>query len=133
MSKINPLTLITLNIFSQSLFLGKGNIFQVGCFIIATVLVLMFRKIKTCIYFILIYSVLFLAMKIIDAIKIEFLLFFGTSLYIVFRMLPVVMISWLLVSVYTSNELLSSLEKYIYRKNNVKYYSSDQILSDLSF
>ena len=50
-------------------------------------------------------------MKIIDAIKIEFLLFFGTSLYIVFRMLPVVMISWLLVSVYTSNELLSSLEK----------------------
>ena len=26
------------------------------------------------------------------------------------------MISWLLVSVYTSNELLSSLEKYIYRK-----------------
>lgn len=74
-----------------------------------------------------------LAMKIIDAIKIEFLLFFGTSLYIVFRMLPVVMISWLLVSVYTSNELLSSLEKYIYRKNNVKYYSSDQILSDLSF
>ena len=31
-------------------------------------------------------------------------------------MLPVVMISWLLVSVYTSNELLSSLEKYIYRK-----------------
>lgn len=87
-----------------------------GCFIIATVLVLMFRKIKTCIYFILIYSVLFLAMKIIDAIKIEFLLFFGTSLYIVFRMLPVVMISWLLVSVYTSNELLSSLEKYIYRK-----------------
>ena len=52
-----------------------------------------------------------LAMKIIDAIKIEFLLFFGTSLYIVFRMLPVVMISWLLVSVYTSNELLSSLEK----------------------
>ena len=77
MSKINPLTLITLNIFSQSLFLGKGNIFQVGCFIIATVLVLMFRKIKTCIYFILIYSVLFLAMKIIDAIKIEFLLFLG--------------------------------------------------------
>ena len=64
----------------------------------------------------MIYSVLFLAMKIIDAIKIEFLLFFGTSLYIVFRMLPVVMISWLLVSVYTSNELLSSLEKYIYRK-----------------
>ena len=56
-----------------------------------------------------------LAMKIIDAIKIEFY-YFGTSLYIVFRMLPVVMISWLLVSVYTSNELLSSLEKYIYRK-----------------
>ena len=51
-------------------------------------------------------------MKIIDAIKIEFFtIFFGTSLYIVFRMLPVVMISWLLVSVYTSNELLSSLEK----------------------
>ena len=76
MSKINPLTLITLNIFFRSLFLGKGNIFQVGCFIIATVLVLMFRKIKTCIYFILIYSVLFLVMKIIDAIKIEFLLYF---------------------------------------------------------
>ena len=113
MSKINPLTLITLNIFFPVIiFLGKGNIFQVGCFIIATVLVLMFRKIKTCIYFILIYSVLFLAMKIIDAIKIEFFtIFFGTSLYIVFRMLPVVMISWLLVSVYTSNELLSSLEK----------------------
>ena len=55
-------------------------------------------------------------MKIIDAIKIEFYYIFGTSLYIVFRMLPVVMISWLLVSVYTSNELLSSLEKYIYRK-----------------
>ncbi|MGN4054344.1 energy-coupling factor transporter transmembrane component T [Enterococcus faecium] len=33
------------------------------------------------------------------------------TLSIVFRMLPVVMISWLLVSVYTSNELLSSLEK----------------------
>ncbi|RCT64566.1 energy-coupling factor transporter transmembrane protein EcfT [Enterococcus faecium] len=113
MSKINPLTLITLNIFFPVIiFLGKGNIFQVGCFIIATVLVLMFRKIKTCIYFILIYSVLFLVMKIIDAIKIEFFtIFFGTSLYIVFRMLPVVMISWLLVSVYTSNELLSSLEK----------------------
>ena len=76
MSKINPLTLITLNIFSGHYFLGKGNIFQVGCFIIATVLVLMFRKIKTCIYFILIYSVLFLVMKIIDAIKIEFLLYF---------------------------------------------------------
>ncbi|MCZ1877336.1 cobalt transporter, partial [Enterococcus faecium] len=103
MSKINPLTLITLNIFFPVIiFLGKGNIFQVGCFIIATVLVLMFRKIKTCIYFILIYSVLFLVMKIIDAIKIEFFtIFFGTSLYIVFRMLPVVMISWLLVSVYT--------------------------------
>ncbi|HBL2022924.1 TPA: energy-coupling factor transporter transmembrane component T [Enterococcus faecium] len=108
MSKINPLTLITLNIFFPVIiFLGKGNIFQVGCFIIATVLVLMFRKIKTCIYFIL-----FLVMKIIDAIKIEFFtIFFATSLYIVFRMLPVVMISWLLVSVYTSNELLSSLEK----------------------
>ena len=76
MLKINPLTLITLNIFSRSLFLGKGNIFQVGCFVIATVLVLMFRKIKTCIYFILIYSVLLLAMKIVDAIKIEFLLYF---------------------------------------------------------
>ncbi|MBA1325028.1 energy-coupling factor transporter transmembrane protein EcfT [Enterococcus faecium] len=112
MSKINPLTLITLNIFFPVIiFLGKGNIFQVGCFIIATVLVLMFRKIKTCIYFILIYSVLFLVVEIIDAIKIEFYYIFGTSLYIVFRMLPVVMISWLLVSVYTSNELLSSLEK----------------------
>ena len=77
MSKINQLTLITLNIFFPVIiFLGKGNIFQVGCFIIATVLVLMFRKIKTCIYFILIYSVLFLAMKIIDAIKIEFFTIF---------------------------------------------------------
>ena len=111
MSKINPLTLITLNIFFPVIIFRKGKYISSGCFIIATVLVLMFQKIKTCIYFILIYSVLFLAMKIIDAIKIEFLLFFGTSLYIVFRMLPVVMISWLLVSVYTSNELLSSFRK----------------------
>lgn len=50
-----------------------------------------------------------LVMKIIDAIKIEFYYILGHP-YIVFRMLPVVMISWLLVSVYTSNELLSSLE-----------------------
>ena len=78
MSKIN---LDYFKYFFPVIIFRKGKYISSGCFIIATVLVLMFRKIKTCIYFILIYSVLFLAMKIIDAIKIEFYYFWDILIY----------------------------------------------------
>lgn len=111
--KLNPLTLILLNsFFPIVIFLGKGNIVEFGCFISSLLVVLSFHKVKAGILFSSGYFMLWIFMKGIQSIALEFItLFFGISVYILLRMMPVIMIAWVLTSCYTSNELLSALVK----------------------
>lgn len=113
MTKLNPLTLVILNlIFPVIIFLGKGLLYEGICLGLAVFVLLIYRRYKQVLKFLIAY-IIFSVLAYLIAISNMALLanLFGTLVYIFLRMIPVAMISYILVSAVKSNELLSVLEQ----------------------
>ena len=110
MIKLNPLTLVILNIlFPVVIFLGKGIIYETICLLIAIVVLSIYKRYLQILKFIIWYisfSILAYLISISNIIWIADL--FGTLVYIILRMTPVMMIAYILVKDIKSNELLSA-------------------------
>lgn len=113
MIKFNPLTLVILNIlFPVVIFLGKGIIYEIVCMLISIVVLAIYRRYSQILKFIISYAFLSLVAYIISTCKITLITdLFGTLVYIFLRMIPVMMIAYILVKDIKSNELLSSFEQ----------------------
>lgn len=113
MIKFNPLTLVILNIlFPVVIFLGKGIIYEIVCMLISIVVLAIYRRYSQILKFIISYVFLSLVAYIISTCKITLITdLFGTLVYIFLRMIPVMMIAYILVKDIKSNELLSSFEQ----------------------
>lgn len=113
MIKLNPLTLIILNIlFPVVIFLGKGMKYEIICMLISIVVLLIYKRYLQIFKFIILYVILSFIAYIISTSKIILLAdLFGTLVYIFLRMIPVMMIAYILVKDIKSNELLSSFEQ----------------------
>lgn len=113
MIKFNPLTLVILNIlFPVVIFLGKGIIYEIVCMLILIVVLAIYRRYSQILKFIISYVFLSLVAYIISTCKITLITdLFGTLVYIFLRMIPVMMIAYILVKDIKSNELLSSFEQ----------------------
>ena len=113
MIKLNPLTLVILNIlFPVVIFLGKGIIYETICLLIAIVVLSIYKRYLQILKFIIWYisfSILAYLISISNIIWIADL--FGTLVYIFLRMTPVMMIAYILVKDIKSNELLSAFEQ----------------------
>ena len=113
MIKLNPLTLVILNIlFPVVIFLGKGIIYETICLLIAIVVLSIYKLYLQILKFIIWYisfSILAYLISISNIIWIADL--FGTLVYIILRMTPVMMIAYILVKDIKSNELLSAFEQ----------------------
>ena len=113
MIKLNPLTLVILNIlFPVVIFLGKGIIYETICLLIAIVVLSIYKRYLQILKFIIWYisfSILAYLISISNIIWIADL--FGTLVYIILRMTPVMMIAYILVKDIKSNELLSAFEQ----------------------
>lgn len=113
MIKLNPLTLVILNIlFPVVIFLGKGIIYETICLLIAIVVLSIYKRYLQILKFIIWYisfSILAYLISISNIIWIADL--FGTLVYIFLRMTPVMMIAYILVKDTKSNELLSAFEQ----------------------
>lgn len=113
MIKFNPLTLVILNIiFPVVIFLGKGVIYEIVCMLISIVVLAIYKRYTQILKFIILYVSLSLVAYLISTCKIILITeLFGTLVYIFLRMIPVMMISYILVKDIKSNELLSSFEQ----------------------
>lgn len=113
MIKFNPLTLVILNIiFPVVIFLGKGVIYEIVCMLISIVVLAIYKRYTQILKFIILYVSLSLVAYLISICKIILITdLFGTLVYIFLRMIPVMMISYILVKDIKSNELLSSFEQ----------------------
>ena len=113
MIKLNPLTLIILNIlFAVVIFLGKGMKYEIICMLISIVVLLIYKRYLQIFKFIILYVILSFIAYIISTSKIILLAdLFGTLVYIFLRMIPVMMIAYILVKDIKSNELLASFEQ----------------------
>ena len=113
MIKLNPLTLIILNIlFPVVIFLGKGMKYEIICMLISIVVLLIYKRYLQIFKFIILYVILSFIAYIISTSKIILLAdLFGTLVYIFLRMIPVMMIAYILVKDIKSNELLASFEQ----------------------
>lgn len=113
MIKFNPLTLVILNIiFPVVIFLGKGVIYEIVCMLISIVVLVIYKRYTQILKFIILYVSLSLVAYLISTCKIILITdLFGTLVYIFLRMIPVMMISYILVKDIKSNELLSSFEQ----------------------
>ena len=113
MIKLNPLTLIILNIlFPVVIFLGKGMKYEIICMLISIVVLLIYKRYLQIFKFIILYVILSFIAYIISTSKIILLAdLFGTLVYIFLRMIPVMMIAYVLVKDIKSNELLASFEQ----------------------
>lgn len=113
MIKFNPLTLVILNIiFPVVIFLGKGVIYEIVCMLISIVVLVIYKRYTQTLKFIILYVSLSLVAYLISTCKIILITdLFGTLVYIFLRMIPVMMISYILVKDIKSNELLSSFEQ----------------------
>ena len=113
MIKFNPLTLVILNIlFPVVIFLGKGIIYEIVCMLISILVLAIYRRYSQILKFIISYVFLSLVAYIISTCKITLITdLFGTLVYIFLRMIPVMMIAYILVKDIKSNELLSSFEQ----------------------
>ena len=113
MIKLNPLTLIILNIlFHVVIFLGKGMKYEIICMLISIVVLLIYKRYLQIFKFIILYVILSFIAYIISTSKIILLAdLFGTLVYIFLRMIPVMMIAYILVKDIKSNELLASFEQ----------------------
>ena len=113
MIPLNPLTLVILNIlFPVVIFLGKGIIYETICLLIAIVVLSIYKRYLQILKFIIWYisfSILAYLISISNIIWIADL--FGTLVYIILRMTPVMMIAYILVKDIKSNELLSAFEQ----------------------
>ena len=113
MIKLNPLTLVILNIlFPVVIFLGKGITYETICLLIAIVVLSIYKRYLQILKFIIWYisfSILAYLISISNIIWIADL--FGTLVYIILRMTPVMMIAYILVKDIKSNELLSAFEQ----------------------
>ena len=109
MIKLNPLTLIILNIlFPVVIFLGKGMKYEIICMLISIVVLLIYKRYLQIFKFIILSVIAY----IISTSKIILLAdLFGTLVYIFLRMIPVMMIAYILVKDIKSNELLASFEQ----------------------
>ena len=118
MTKLNPLTLVILNIlFPVVIFLGKGIIYETICLLIAIVVLSIYKRYLQILKFIIWYisfSILAYLISISNIIWIADL--FGTLVYIILRMTPVMMIAYILVKDIKSNELLSAFEQIYLQK-----------------
>ena len=109
MIKLNPLTLVILNIlFPVVIFLGKGIIYETICLLIAIVVLSIYKRYLQILKFIIWY-ISFSILAYLISISIADL--FGTLVYIILRMTPVMMIAYILVKDIKSNELLSAFEQ----------------------
>ena len=113
MIKLNPLTLIILNIlFPVVIFLGKGMKYEIICMLISIVVLLIYKRYLQIFKFIILYVILSFIAYIVSTSKIILLAdLFGTLVYIFLRMIPVMMIAYILVKDIKSNELLASFEQ----------------------
>lgn len=113
MIKLNPLTLIILNIlFPVVIFLGKGMKYEIICMLISIVVLLIYKRYLQIFKFIILYVIFSFIAYIISTSKIILLAdLFGTLVYIFLRMIPVMMIAYILVKDVKSNELLASFEQ----------------------
>ena len=113
MIKLNPLTLIILNIlFPVVIFLGKGMKYEIICMLISIVVLLIYKRYLQIFKFIILYVILSVIAYIVSTSKIILLAdLFGTLVYIFLRMIPVIMIAYILVKDIKSNELLASFEQ----------------------
>lgn len=113
MIRVNPLTLLLINFFLPIfIFLGKGTLFEIVCFFIGAAILMLFKHSKQLFYFLILYLGIRLLIAGVNFLSIEIVTtFFGTFFYIIVRMIPVMMISWVLVKDIRSNEMLSALEK----------------------
>ena len=97
MIKLNPLTLVILNIlFPIVIFLGKGIIYETICLLIAIVVLSIYKRYLQILKFIIWYisfSILAYSISISNIIWIADL--FGTLVYIILRMTPVMMIAYI--------------------------------------
>ena len=108
MIKLNPLTLVILNIlFPVVIFLGKGIIYETICLLIAIVVLSIYKRYLQILKFIIWYISYLISIS--NIIWIADL--FGTLVYIILRMTPVMMIAYILVKDIKSNELLSAFEQ----------------------
>lgn len=111
--KLSPLTLIIINILVPVfLFLGKGMLFEFFCMLIGFIVLILYSNYKECLYFLIFYSILHFIIALMNLLSLNaILLLFSTFFYIIKRMLPIMMVSWVLVKNIKSNELLSALEE----------------------
>ena len=113
MIKLNPLTLVILNIlFPVVIFLGKGVIYETICLLIAVAVLIIYKRYLQILKFVIGYLI-FLALAYLLSISNVILIadLFGTLVYIILRMIPVMMIAYILVKDIKSNELLSAFEQ----------------------
>ena len=113
MIKLNPLTLVILNIlFPVVIFLGKGVIYETICLLIAVAVLIIYKGYLQILKFVIGYLI-FLSLAYLLSISNVILIadLFGTLVYIILRMIPVMMIAYILVKDIKSNELLSAFEQ----------------------
>lgn len=113
MIKLNPLTLVILNIlFPVVIFLGKGVIYETICLLIAVAVLIIYKRYLKILKFVIGYLI-FLSLAYLLSISNVILIadLFGTLVYIILRMIPVMMIAYILVKDIKSNELLSAFEQ----------------------
>ena len=113
MIKLNPLTLVILNIlFPVVIFLGKGVIYETICLLIAVAALIIYKRYLQILKFVIGYLI-FLSLAYLLSISNVILIadLFGTLVYIILRMIPVMMIAYILVKDIKSNELLSAFEQ----------------------
>ncbi len=113
MIKLNPLTLVILNIlFPVVIFLGKGVIYETICLLIAVAVLIIYKRYLQILKFVIGYLI-FLSLAYLLSISNVILIadLFGTLVYIILRMIPVMMIAYILVKDIKSNELLSAFEQ----------------------
>lgn len=113
MIKLNPLTLVILNIlFPVVIFLGKGVIYETICLLIAVAVLIIYKRYLQILKFVIGYLI-FLSLAYLLSISNIILIadLFGTLVYIILRMIPVMMIAYILVKDIKSNELLSAFEQ----------------------
>lgn len=113
MIKLNPLTLVILNIlFPVVIFLGKGVIYETIYLLIAVAVLIIYKRYLQILKFVIGYLI-FLSLAYLLSISNVILIadLFGTLVYIILRMIPVMMIAYILVKDIKSNELLSAFEQ----------------------
>ena len=113
MIKLNQLTLVILNIlFPVVIFLGKGVIYETICLLIAVAVLIIYKRYLQILKFVIGYLI-FLSLAYLLSISNVILIadLFGTLVYIILRMIPVMMIAYILVKDIKSNELLSAFEQ----------------------